>query len=171
IALEAQELGHRTEQTRINTEIAGREALIQQLKKESLVKEKNLATQQRVTNEYVAKIRAYESDKKVKNEQLRNLQDRESRISGELTHDRQQLNHVLYNIKRLNEEHLESQQKLHSITATLTQHRSTVDELRGQQHTAKQKLDSAARQHTDEQNEIYKLEKEIAVLRIQHDAL
>ncbi|MEC3879631.1 chromosome segregation protein SMC [Parapedobacter sp. 10938] len=170
-ALDAQELTHRTEQTRINAETAQLEALIQQLKQQSLVKEKNLAAQQRATNEYVAKIRAYESDKKVKNEQLRNLKDKEARIIGELSQDRQQLNHVLYNIKRLHEEHLEAQQKLDGISVILEQHRAAVDELRGQQHTAKQKLDGATRQHNDEQNEIYKLEKEVAVLRIQHDAL
>src|SRR5690606_25597816 len=107
----------------------------------------------------------------VKNEQLRNLQDKEKRISGELSQDRQQLNHVLYNIKRLNEDHLQAQQKLDGITATLEQHRTEVDALRGQQHTAKQKLADATRRHNDEQNQIYKLEKEIAVLRIQHDAL
>ena len=170
-ALDTQEASHRTEQTRISTEIAGHEALVQQLKQESLVKEKNLATQQRVTNEYVAKIRAYESDKKVKNEQLRNLQDKEARISGELAQDRQQLNHVLYNIKRLNEEHLVAQQKLDHVSAALTQRRTEVDELRGQQHAAKQKVDLATQQYNNEQNESYKLEKEIAVLRIQHDAL
>src|SRR5690606_2031461 len=140
-------------------------------KKESLIKEKNLAAQQRATNEYVAKIRAYESDKKVKNEQLRNLQDKDKRISSELTHDRQQLNHVLYNIKRLNEEHHEAQQKLEVIKTSLEQRRAEVDELRGQQLAAKQKLDSAAKKYSDEQNESYKLEKEIAVLRIQYDAL
>jgi chromosome segregation protein len=52
----------------------------------------------------VSKIRAYESEKKIKNEQLRNQQDKESRLSDELERDRNQLNHVLYNIKRLNEE-------------------------------------------------------------------
>src|SRR5690606_19883575 len=68
--LDAQELAQRTEQTRIGTEIAKQETLVQQLKQESLAKEKNLAVQQRATNDHVAKIRAYESDKKVKNEQL-----------------------------------------------------------------------------------------------------
>ncbi|WP_262246657.1 chromosome segregation protein SMC [Parapedobacter soli] len=170
-SLDAQELAHRAEQTRIGTAIATLEALTQQLKQESLAKEKNLAAQQRATNEYVAKIRAYESDKKVKNEQLRNLKDKEARISNELAQDRQQLNHVLYNIKRLNEEHLEAQQKLNAITITLEQRRAEVDELRGQQHSTKQKLDGTIRRHNEEQNAIYKLEKEIAVLRIQHDAL
>ncbi|WP_353197105.1 chromosome segregation protein SMC [Parapedobacter defluvii] len=169
--IEAQELAQRTEQTRINTEIAKLEAQLQQWKQESLAKEKNLATQQKATNEYVAKIRAYESDKKVKNEQLRNLQDKENRLSNELNQDKQQLNHALYNIKRLNEEHLVEQTKLDGIASSLQQQKAEVDELRGQQQTAKNKLDVTARQHNELQNEIYKLEKEIAVLRIQHDAL
>ncbi|PPL00354.1 chromosome segregation protein SMC [Parapedobacter indicus] len=169
--IEEQELAQRTEQTRINTEIATLEAQLQQLKQESLAKEKNLATQQKATNEYVGKIRAYESDKKVKNEQLRNLQDKEARLSNELNQDKQQLNHALYNIKRLNEEHLVEQTKLDGITSSLHRQKAEVDELRGQQQTAKNKLDATVRQHNELQNEIYKLEKEIAVLRIQHDAL
>ncbi|GGC35527.1 chromosome partition protein Smc [Parapedobacter defluvii] len=169
--IEEQELAQRTEQTRINTEIATLEAQLQQLKQESLAKEKNLATQQKATNEYVAKIRAYESDKKVKNEQLRNLQDKEIRLTNELTQDKQQLNHALYNIKRLNEEQLVEQTKLDGIAATLQRQKGEVDELRGQQQTAKNKLDATVRQQNELQNEIYKLEKEIAVLRIQHDAL
>lgn len=170
-ALDAQELVQRTEQTRISTEVAKLEALLQQLKQESLAKEKNLAIQQRAANEHVAKIRAYESDKKVKNERLKNLQDKDAGLSNELAQDRQQLNHVLYNIKRLHEEHLEEQSKLDQIAAALELQRTAVDELRGQQQTAKNSVDIAARQHGDLQDEIYKLEKEIAVLRIQYDAL
>ncbi len=169
--LKAQELTQRTDQTRITTEIGRQEALLQQQKQESLAKEKNLAIQQKVTNEYVAKIRAYESDKKVKNEQLRNLQDKEARLSNELAQDRQQLNHALYNIKRLNEEHAVEQNKLDGIVAGLEKQRAEVEELRGQQQTAKNKLDAQSRRNTEVQNEIYKLEKEIAVLHIQRDAL
>ncbi|SEL16920.1 chromosome segregation protein SMC [Parapedobacter koreensis] len=169
--LDEQELTQRTEQARISTEIAKLESQLQQLKQESLAKEKNLATQQRATNEYVAKIRAYESEKKVKNEQLRNLQDKEKRLSEELSQDKQQLNHALYNIKRLNEEHAVEQQKLDVIVATLERQKVEVDELRGQQQTSKNKLDATVRQHNELQNESYKIEKEIAVLRIQHDAL
>ena len=169
--IEEQELTQRTEQTRIQTDIATLEAQLQRLKQESLAKEKNLATQQKATNEYVSKIRVYESDKKVRNEQLRNLQDKEARLSNELNQDKQQLNHALYNIKRLNEEQLVEQTRLDGITSSLQRQKAEVDELRGQQQTAKGKLDAASRRHGEIQNEIYKLEKEIAVLRIQHDAL
>ena len=169
--LNEQELAQRTEQTRISTEIANLEASLQQLKQESLAKEKNLATQQRATNEYVGKIRAYESEKKVKNEQLRNLQDKEKRLTEELSQDKQQLNHALYNIKRLHEERLVEQQKLDTISASLQQQQAEVDELRGQQQTAKNKLDAATQRYNGLQNDGYKLEKEIAVMRIQYDAL
>ncbi len=169
--IDEQELAQRTEQTRISAEIATFEAQLQQLKQESLAKEKNLAVQQKATNEYVAKIRTYEGDKKVRNEQLRNLQDKEKRLSEELAQDKQQLNHALYNIKRLEEEKLVEQQKLDGIGKTMATQKAELDELRGQQQTAKNKLDAAARQHADLQNDIYRLEKEIAVLRIQHDAL
>src|SRR5690554_3223919 len=66
--LEKQELTKRTEQTGVAGGIQSREATLQALKQEALTREKNLATQQKVTNEYISKIRAYESDKKVKNE-------------------------------------------------------------------------------------------------------
>lgn len=169
--LNEQELTQRTEQARIGTDIANEEAQLQQLKQDSLTKEKNLAAQQKATNECIGRIRAYESEKKVKNEQLRNLQEKEKRLADELAQDKQQLNHALYNIKRLQEERLTEQQKLDAIAASLQQQREEVDALRGQQQTAKNRLDVATQQHNTLQNEIHKLEKEIAVMRIQLDAL
>lgn len=170
-ALEKQELEQQTSHTGIASEISKQEAALQQLKQDSLMKEKNLALQQKTTNEHIAKIRAYESDKKVRNEQLRNLQDKEARLTSELTQDKQQLNHVLYNLKRLNEEQFEEQAKLDSITAELSVKKEEVDALRGQQHSAKHKLDQFEKENNEIQDKVYKLEKEIAVLHIQHDAL
>src|SRR5690606_35579117 len=95
---EKQAREQQTASSTIAAAIGKQEAALQQLKKDSLAKEKNLAIQQKHTNEHVAKIRAYESDKKLRNEQLRNLQDKESRLANELTQDKQQLNHVLYNL-------------------------------------------------------------------------
>lgn len=169
--LDKQELEQKTAQMSVSTEISKLEALVQHLKQESLAKEKNLAVQQKTTNEHIAKIRAYESDKKVRNEQLRNLQDKEARLTAELSQDKQQLNHVLYNIKRLREELFEEQGKLEVMSATLESGKMQVDELRGQQQTAKNKLDLFGRENNELQNQIYRLEKEIAVLHIQRDAL
>ena len=99
--LEKQEQQQNEERTGITAAIDALEAALQQQKLDNLNKEKNLSTQQKATNEYVAKIRAYESDKKLKNEQLRFLEDKESRLKDELEKDKHQLNHVIYNQKRV----------------------------------------------------------------------
>lgn len=169
--LEQQELNERTSQTQILTTINTLEAELQALKQQSLVTEKNLAAQQKTTNDFIGKIRAYESDKKVKNEQLKHLQNLETRLTAEITQDHQQINHIRYNIKRIQEELLAEQTKLDESKAGLDNKLKEVEELRGQQQSLKGKVDQAGLKVRQNQEEIYKLEKEIAVLTIQEEAL
>src|SRR3546814_5921351 len=57
------------------------EASMQEEKRLNLQKEKNLSVQQKATNEYIASIRQYESEKKLKNEQLKFRQRSEEHTS------------------------------------------------------------------------------------------
>src|SRR5690606_12066303 len=61
----------------LQTESARLEAQLQEEKRQNLVKEKNLSLQQKATNEYIASIRQYENEKKLKNEQLKFQQEKE----------------------------------------------------------------------------------------------
>lgn len=169
--LDEQQASQDNERNTVSAKLDVLEAALQKLKQACLTQEKNLSVQQKAANEYTSKIRAYESEKKVKNEQLRSLNDKEQRLHKELTNDKQQINHVLYNIKRLNEELLSEQQKFDEIKVFLDEQKQEVDELRGQQQSAKAKVDDASRTGNEVQNDIYKLEKELAVLNIQKDAL
>lgn len=152
-------------------QIEKQENLLRTLRNDILSKEKNLATQQKSTNEHINKIRAYESDKKIKNEQMRHLQDKEMRLTAELNNDKKQLEHVLYTIKRLNEELFEEQGKLDVYQLDIEKDKNEVEELRAQQTSSKAKLDNFVRESSEIQNHIYKLEKDIAVLNIQKEAL
>ncbi|MXV52046.1 chromosome segregation protein SMC [Pedobacter sp. HMF7647] len=169
--LEKQEEEQNTGRSEITTSIDKLEASLQQLKLDSLTKEKNLSAQQKVTNEYTSKIRAYESEKKVKNEQLRFLQDKEKRLTEELEKDKGQLNHVLYNIKRLTEEHFQENENLILVKSSLEDKKEELEELRVQQQSSKNKLDQTAKENNDLQNQLYKLEKDIDILNIQQEAL
>lgn len=169
--LDEQEQQHSLEKANITAEIDKLEAALQQLKSENITKEKNLSAQQKAANEFTSKIRAYESEKKIKNEQLRFLQDKEKRLSEELDRDKNQLNHILYNIKRLNEEHLQESEKLNTISSGLTERKEELDELRLQQQSSKTALDSFVKQNNELQNQVYKVEKDLTVLNIQKDAL
>src|SRR5438067_2905407 len=73
--IEDQEQQQKAEKGGIVAQIDTLEAALQQQKLDSITKEKNLSVQQKTTNEFVSKIRAYESEKKIKNEQLKFQQD------------------------------------------------------------------------------------------------
>jgi len=154
-----------------NEKIALQENRLRTLRQDILAKEKNLATQQKSTHEYSNKIRTYESDKKIKNEQMRHLQDKEARLVAELNNDKKQLEHVQYTLKRLHEELFEEQGKLDVFQLDVENHKTEVEELRRQQVVAKSKADAATQQSNEMQNSIYQLEKNIAVLNIQKEAL
>src|SRR5690606_33639099 len=113
------------------TKIEAHENQLRTLGEDILAKEKNLATQQRSTQAYINKIRSYKSDKKNKNERIIHLQEKETRITAELNHDRNQLEHVQYRIKRLNEELFEEQGKLDVFGLDIDRKQTEVEELRG----------------------------------------
>jgi len=151
--------------------ILNAETQLQSLRQVNLEQEKNLSVQQKATQEFVNKIRGYESEKKIKNEKVKNLQDKENRLNLDINSDKQQLNHVLYTIKRLNEELFDEQNKLDSLKDNLESNKSEVDALRGQQQSAKGKLDIFNKSNAELQAKIYKLEKDLAVFNIQKEAL
>jgi chromosome segregation protein len=169
--IEEQEQRHKEEKSGIVTQIDSLEAILQQHKLDSLTKEKNLSTQQKATNEYVSKIRAYESEKKIKNEQLKFQQDKEARLTEELDRDKTQLNHVLYNIKRLSEEKAQEDENFETVRLKVADLKEAVDELREQQSAARNELNELANINTRLQNQAYKAEKDLDILQIQQQAL
>jgi chromosome segregation protein len=170
-ALESQEQNQQVNRSELSTRIDQQEAELQKLKLGSINQERNLSVQQKATNELVSKIRTYESEKKIKNEQMRFLQEKETRLAGELEKDKNQLSHIKYNIKRLNEEVLTETEVFNRLEADLKLLKSTLDTLREQQQTEKNRTDRLIKSLNDLQNQVYQSQKEIDILNIQKDAL
>jgi len=169
--IEEKEQIQMTEKSGIAAQIDTLEAALQQSKLDSLHQEKNLSIQQKATNEHVSKIRAYESEKKIKNEQLKFQQDKEARLSEELERDRNQLNHVLYNIKRLSEEKMQEDEALHTVQSKVADLKQAVDELRLDQSASRNELNELTGVNNRLQNQVYKAEKDLEILQIQQQAL
>ena len=169
--LEDQEQEQAAGKSAITAQLDGLEASLQKQKLDNLTKEKNLSAQQKAANEFTSKIRAYESEKKLKNEQLRFLEDKKNRLSEELEKDQNQLNHIIYNQKRLNEELLQESSTLDTQKSDVSFRKTELDELRLNQQKAKLIMDTGHRDSNELQNKIYQLEKETAILNIQQDAL
>ncbi|MEO8886144.1 MAG: chromosome segregation protein SMC, partial [Mucilaginibacter sp.] len=98
-------------------------------------------------------------------------QDKEARLSGELERDRNQLNHVLYNIKRLTEEKAQEEENLQQLTDKVADLKEAVDELRLAQTSARNELNELTQSNNNLQNQAYKAEKDIDILQIQQQAL
>src|SRR5579863_3432760 len=168
--LQELEQKQREEKMGVVARIDGTEATLQQQKADSLVKEKNLSVQQKATNDYVSQIRAYENEKKIKNEQLKFQQDKETRLNEELERDRGQLNHVFYNIKRLTEEKAQEDENLQIVRKLVEELKTAVEALREKQNTERTELNELNSVNNNLQNEIYKAEKDVDILHIQQQA-
>jgi chromosome segregation protein len=169
--IEEKELAQRTDKAAITNQIDTLEATLQQNKLDALTKERNLAAQQKASNEFTAKIRAYESEKRIKNEQLKHQQDKEARLKDELERDNNQLKHVQYNIKRLAEEKLSEEENLQTAILNLAELKDEVDELRTEQALARTELNELNSINARLQNQLYKAEKDVDILNIQQQAL
>jgi len=72
----------------LTADISEKEALIEKAKAELIIKEKTLSTRQKSINEFVSKIRHYESEKQIKNTRLKYLNDRASGLRDQIEQDR-----------------------------------------------------------------------------------
>ena len=72
----------------IQAQIASLEAQLSSCKSDLIGKEKLLAARQKTLNEQVNKILTFESDKKIKNERLRFLEDRSQILREQIEQDR-----------------------------------------------------------------------------------
>ena len=88
----------------LNTKMAEKEALVEQNKAELIQREKRLSSRQKSLNEHVNKIRQFESDKKIKNERLRFLEDRAQKLREQIDLDRKSNERAGFSIKSLAEE-------------------------------------------------------------------
>jgi chromosome segregation protein len=151
----------------LSKQVDEKEASLQQLKTDLLKREKLLSSRQKTLNEHVAKIRHYESEKKIKNERLRYLNDKSESLREQLEQDKQSNQRSEFSLKSLKQEKgiaeklvAEVQAKLKLLGEELEEQRRKTNSLREEQDT----LDKLTRHHRDD---VYRLQKEIEIKEIQ----
>lgn len=155
----------------LSSSIYNLEESLKKLKADLLIEEKNLTTQQKSLNDENSKIQNYETEKKVKNEQLRNLNEKSERINKDLTIDKQQHNHIQYSLNRVREELFIETEKVAIFESDLESKRKEVEVLNHQLNNARKDLDQVVSERNIAQNLLFELEKSTTVIRIQIEAL
>ncbi len=169
--LDEKEIAHNDDKNRYHAEIDTVEAKIQEEKLESLNKEKNLGVQQKALNDYIAKIRSYENEKKIKNERLTFFQEKERKLAGDLSIDKSSVDQILGQLETLEASQNSEQKILSEIEYELEQLKIEVDLLREDHQHSRSKLEVAQQELQANQNIIYKNEKELEIVKIQKEGL
>ena len=169
--LEKQEVAFNDEKSQFSTSIDAIEANIQEVKLDTLNKEKELAHQQKTLNDFIAKIRSYENEKKIKNERLTFLQEKERKIAADLSVDKASVEEINSQLAIVNQSIQSEQKILNEIEYELGELKSQVDILKESHQQGRSTLEIAQSQLQENQNIIYKNEKEIEILTVQKSGL
>ena len=136
----------------LSKKVSEKEASIENAKKALLEKEKDLSNKQKALNEHVAKTRQFESDKKIKNEKLRFLNDKSLNLKDQIEQDKKSNERASFSIKSLTQEK-------HSAETTLKELDSKVKGLQDE-HLEEKNRTQILRDEVDSMNDVYKVKHE-----------
>lgn len=155
----------------IQTQIADQEAQLIELKTSLISKEKLLASRQKALNEHVNKIRTFESEKKIKNERLRFLEDRSQQLREQIDADRKSNDRAGFSVRSLQQEK-ESAEKLFAEKEAIVTELKEIYEAQKAIHEEKVlKQKTQSEQHTKQKELVYQLSKDLEIKQIQLSTL
>lgn len=152
-------------------DIAEKEALIEKAKAELILKEKTLSSRQKAINEFVAKIRQYESEKQIKNERLKYLNDRAAALREQIEQDRKSNERARFSIQSLESEKETAQQILEEITGKLDILKNEYEQQKHITTEFQTQSDSIRRVLREKQEESFQINKGVEIREIQISSL
>ena len=152
-------------------DIAEKEASIEQAKAELIIKEKTLSSRQKAINEFVSKIRHYESEKQIKNERLKYLNDRAAGLRDQIEQDRKSNERARFSIQSLETEKEAAEQILIEITQKLEHHKVDYEAQKGITVELQTQSDSIRRVQREKQEESFQINKDVEIREIQVSSL
>jgi len=157
--------------TKLTSTIADKEALIEKSKSELLLKEKTLSSRQKSINEFVSKIRQYESEKQIKNERLRFLNDRIANLKNQIDEDKKSNERARFSIQSLETERESAQSIFDEITAKVESLKAEYENQKASTYTLQGESDALRQRHRTLQEESYQHNKALDIRNIQINSL
>ncbi|MEP2023681.1 chromosome segregation protein SMC, partial [Reichenbachiella sp.] len=155
----------------LNKQLAEKEAQTEKAKADLVSKEKTLATRQKTLNEHVNKIRQYESEKKIKNERLRFLNDRSDSLKETIELDRKSSERSAFSISGLSNEKLSSEKILSEVYHKLETLKQDFEEEKAKNEALKNEGEELNLNFINKKEEVYQLIKSLEIKSIQVSSL
>ncbi|MEQ9438332.1 MAG: chromosome segregation protein SMC [Cyclobacteriaceae bacterium] len=154
----------------LSRQIDEHEASIAQLKTDLVQKEKLLASRQKALNEHVANIRNAESDKQVKGERMKFLQDRKERLSALLKQDRETVDLTTERLEKLQWEKASAAEALEQIQQQVAELEEEHRTYQSQTQVLKDEAQEASENARQQQDAVYQLQKQLEIKQMQLNA-
>jgi chromosome segregation protein len=153
--------------TKLTSEIAEKEALIEKSKAELILKEKTLSTRQKSINEFVSKIRQFESEKQIRNERLRFLNDRINSLKDQIDQDKKSNERARFSIQSLEAERDSATAIFNEITSKVESLKADYETQKASTYTLQGESDALRQVHRSLQDESFQFNKAIDIRNIQ----
>jgi chromosome segregation protein len=155
----------------LSAEIVEKEAAIENAKADLVHKEKTLSSRQKAINEFVASIRQYESDKQIKNERLKYLNDRAKSLREQIEQDKKSNERARFSIQSLESEKETAIGILKEIDEKLQLLKAEYEEQKARTLNLQQEADSLRQVQREHQEQSFQLNKAVEIREIQVSTL
>lgn len=155
----------------IQTQILSLEAQLSAAKADLIGKEKLLASRQKALNEQVNKIRTFESDKRIKNERLRFLEDRSQALREQIDQDRKSNERAAFAIRSLEQEKEGAEKILAEKEVLVAQLREEYDRQKTATAAKQEQHKDISQQVSQIKDRVYQAGKEVEIKQIQWSTL
>src|SRR5690554_5170645 len=155
----------------LNTKMAENEASLEKGKTELIHREKLLSSRQKALNEHVNKIRQFESEKKIKNERLRFLEDRVQKLREQIDLDRKSNERAAFSINSLMGEKDTALKILSERQATLENLKKEYENQKAAHAEMQEKQKILFRDYSSKKDSVYSLSKDLEIHQIQLSTL
>jgi chromosome segregation protein len=155
----------------LTKQVAEKEAAIEKSKTELITKEKALSARQKALNDHVNKIRQYESDKKIKNERLRFLNDKSENLKEQIDQDKKSHDRASFSIDSLINEKQSALKIFDEVKVKLEAHREDKESQASKTNLLQEEVNALSEVFKNKREEVFNLNKSVEIKEIQTTSL
>jgi chromosome segregation protein len=155
----------------IQTQIETKEAEIEALQLDILNKEKLFSARQKTLNEHINRIRQYESEKKIKSERLKYLEDRKQNLENQQRTEKDNVEKVQQQIQQIAQEEKSVNRQLAEAELLLTNLKADYDKQKQHVQQLQNEVGELNRQIKSKQENVFQVKKNLEIKQMQYNSL
>jgi chromosome segregation protein len=155
----------------LQTQIETKEAEIEALQLDILNKEKLFASRQKTLNEHINRIRQYESEKKIKSERLKYLEDRKQNIENQQRAEKENIEKIQLQIEQISQEEKSANRQLAEAEVHLANLKTDYEKQKQAVQAIQNEVSELSKQIKSKQENVFQVKKALEIKQMQYNSL